>query len=603
MRQCLPICLIALVGCPPATETPATPGAVDAGDDQSTVPCATVTLDGTGSADAVWSQSGGPALPDAGLGTAGELMPTFTVTETGTYTFVLTDGDASDEMTVTVALVVDTLDDVVADDDGMLSLREAVTAAQACPGPHTVEVAVTGTSTFTETLVIDDPLDAADNTLRIESSTDFVMTTSAGRLAQIDGATVEIVDGVFADVAWEGDNGGGNVLLVYPDAALTLTGGIVRDNTDTDFLFGSQIYVGENSTLTMTDVTASGNSTAIQGGVIETAGSTTVIGGTFSDNSADGRGGAIRATDGTLTVDGTVFTNNTSGSSGGAISTVAAALVVDGATFTDNTATESGGAISSDSAASFLDGSVVVDDSTFTGNSSGGVGGGAIVLSTLPLTTITGSTFATNTTTGSGGGIYTFSDLTVTGGSFTDNAAYVDGGGLHGSNLGNDLTVTLQDVTFTGNDAVGDGGAVDLESVDGLTVSGSTFSGNTAASDGGGLSLGLGGPGSISGSTISGNTATVDGGGIAYSGESGDPGPGTDVLTLDNTTVTGNTAEFGGGIHAFGDVVLTDGASVSANTATADGGVLNVGGGVCNELGDVFGPGVATNTPDDLCNP
>jgi len=100
-----------------------------------------------------------------------------------------------------------------------------------------------------------------------------------------------------------------------------------------------------------------------------------------------------------------------------------------------------------------------------------------------------------------------------------------------------------------------------------LTLTNSTVSGNTADFGGGITNRGTL---TLSNSTVSGNMATSDGGGIYNGG----------TLTLSNSTVSGNMATgVGGGIYNVGTLTLSN-STVSGNTATGDGG------GIYNGFGD-----------------
>ena len=104
-----------------------------------------------------------------------------------------------------------------------------------------------------------------------------------------------------------------------------------------------------------------------------------------------------------------------------------------------------------------------------------------------------------------------------------------------------------------------------------ITLTDSTVSGNAAEFGLGGGILN-GGTATITDSTISGNTA-VDGGGIINGGFRGFNGG---TMTLTDSTVSGNTAsDNGGGIFNGGTATITD-STISGNTAE------NFGGGIGN---------------------
>lgn len=66
------------------------------------------------------------------------------------------------------------------------------------------------------------------------------------------------------------------------------------------------------------------------------------------------------------------------------------------------------------------------------------------------------------------------------------------------------------------------------------------------------------------------NGASGNGGGNANGG----------AVTLNDSTITGNTASTGGGIANFGTVTLTDSSSITGNAAkTSGGGIYNLNGG------------------------
>jgi predicted outer membrane repeat protein len=101
-----------------------------------------------------------------------------------------------------------------------------------------------------------------------------------------------------------------------------------------------------------------------------------------------------------------------------------------------------------------------------------------------------------------------------------------------------------------------------------LTVSNSTFSGNTAAFGGGILNSGTL---AVSNSTVSANSATY-GGGIGNE----------TALSLNSSTVSGNSASIdGGGIYADDGSLTISNSTVSGNSASNDGG------GILNALGNL----------------
>jgi hypothetical protein len=238
---------------------------------------------------------------------------------------------------------------------------------------------------------------------------------------------------------------------------------------------------------------------------------------------------------------------------------------------------------------------ITLQDVTITGGDVEGPGGGLFEDSDAPITLV-GVTFTGNRSS-DGGGLAAFGDVSVSGSTFTENQAVGngDGGGIKVfSAVG---TTTIDGSTFAGNDAGGWGGAFEQEPMEtdgqavgdyNLTVTNSTISDNNADSDGGGgldteddatitidhstlagNSGGIGGAvgafGSVTtfsanASTFSGNTAEEVGGAVSLSGEIADAAVGGTSADFVNSTITGNTE------GAFG--ALTIGGLVSLNHVT-----------------------------------
>jgi predicted outer membrane repeat protein len=180
----------------------------------------------------------------------------------------------------------------------------------------------------------------------------------------------------------------------------------------------------------------------------------------------------------------------------------------------------------------------------------------------------------------SGGGI-SFggrAQLTIANCAITGNSSQNYGGGIAcgGASFGASR-VSIINSTFSGNSAPY-GGAIYVDGIGFygyagcvLTVTNSTISGNTATSVGGGI-YNVGGL-TISNSTISGNSATVDvaggGGGIFNYGN----------LTIANSTISGNSASLGGGVRSTGGTPLTPG-TLRINNSTISGNSASEGGGL-----------------------
>jgi len=224
--------------------------------------------------------------------------------------------------------------------------------------------------------------------------------------------------------------------------------------------------------------------------------------------------------------------------------------------------------------------SLVLNNSVVTGNNGvSGEGGGIFAFSV----TLTNSTVSQNSTSNQGGGIFATS-ASVTNSSITNNHSTTDqGGGLFLINGASTITGSVVSGNTAGSGEDGGGiylnGSINANAPALLTITNSTISGNNAA-DGGGIFILSFATVAISGSTISGNTSTSAGGaGIINDGA---------LLTVINSTISGNTisagSQGGGGIFNNGAsaVATVTSTTISSNTApsTSGGGILNNGGSV-----------------------
>jgi CSLREA domain-containing protein len=267
-------------------------------------------------------------------------------------------------------IVVNTAGDIVNANDGLCSLREAITTANTNTpsGPAAGECA------------------AGFGADTISFAGDYTITLAPAR-GQLPIVTSPITI-----------NGRG--------AANTVIRAHVSPDTATTRVF----YVDPGGNLTLNKLTVrngrcNGSCTGViddGGGGIYNVGTLTVKNSVIAANSASGFGGGIYNIIGTLIVMNSVISGNSSNSGGGIASS--ADLTVTRSTFADNSSSISGGGIYQ--APSFIDASVT--NSTFSGNTSDLFGGGIYSTSENRLN-VTNSTFSNNAASGSGaagGGIY-----------------------------------------------------------------------------------------------------------------------------------------------------------------------------------------------------
>lgn len=442
--------------------------------------------------------------------------------------------------------------------DADCSLREAVIAANANPGadvitfaaPGTVSLALTGAEAGDASV---NDLDLIDD-VTIQGHPDGTTVTTAemplnaeSRAFETDDIAVELVD--LAVVDGENSGAGGGALL------------------------------GNNSPVTLTRVSMSGNQAPGGGAVRILGGSLTVTDSTFQANAAAFDGGAVQVFQAdAASFTGSTFTGNTVGvfccaqefpqGRGGAIAFlydgVGPLATIDSSTFGGNSAEAAGGpggiggAIFTDSVP------LALSDSVLDGN--GGLftntGGGLHFQATPATSTITNTTISNGTVLLAGGGIYTFGDSDLA----------VDASTIH----------TNQALGQDGDGAVG--GGIYL------------FSG---ADQGGGQVA-------VQNSTISNNTASLGGGGIhieqpppslSLTGFSqADPGS----VSLLHTTLADNDGR--SGLAALSDTPVDlrstlIAANTAANCITGGGGVI-VSSGYNLEDADDCGLDQPTDLPD-----
>ena len=230
---------------------------------------------------------------------------------------------------------------------------------------------------------------------------------------------------------------------------------------------------------------------------------------------------------------------------------------------------------------------------TITGGSGSpeGIGGGITNFGSL---TLTDSTVSGNTAFGKGGGIFNGGEsspeasLRITDSTVSNNEVGSSGGGI----ANEEGSVTLNDSIVSRNTARQDGGGIAQVFGGSLTITDSTVADNTAVgyitSLGGGIDV-TSGSLTLTNSTVRGNAAPRGGGGI-YGATTIIAGGGRNSLTLDNSTVTRNTATgsfeyegtkyigHGGGIlDRAGTVTLNGSSSVSRNEAAGNGGGIYSG--------------------------
>jgi CSLREA domain-containing protein len=355
----------------------------------------------------------------------------------------------------------------------------------------------------------------------------------------------------------------------------------------------STIFAVDNRSadVTITGMTLTQAFSNVYGGAIRSLARSLRLGGCVIKDSAAASGGAIGAASGALVVEYCVLLLNNALTDGGAIHAVGETTILS-TQITDNVAGRSGGGVYERSAD--LRGSLLIQDCDISANRAENWHGGGAFVENVKTFDVEDSTFYGNSTVSKGGGLYVSNCpmATIVDSSLSNNTAASGGGiSLHSTDAHMEYCIVTNNTS-----GGGEGGGIfsDDSFVRRLSIDSSTISNNHARLYGGGIyaprltltrssvsynsagdatSLFAGGGGIYFGTgqndsyvdscTISNNSATWYGGGIG--GGSG--------MTFVNTTVSGNSSTNGGGMSA-GSLTLRD-CTITANAAKygAAGGV------------------------------
>lgn len=477
-----------------------------------------------------------------------------------------------------LALVTVTTDqDVVDFNDGVTSLREAIFATNTVPGADTIDfdfghdgpatiLLTQGELTITDSLTIDGP--GAD-LLTIDASGN----DPTPDLTNYDGSRVFLIgDGDFEvttqiDVALSG---------------LRLTGGDLEPGRQS-WPGWSGGAIAASANLTLASMSIVGNSAFLGGGISIYQGTLQLIGSDVSGNVAFQSGGGIDARHAEVSIESSAISSNHSYDSGrgggGGIRFGVGKLTINGSLITGNEAGDvgrhgRGAGLLVDPSNS--DTQLEIRHSTISGNSGAQVGGGIWADARTGPILIEDSTIAENSASQAGGGIYLDirgGNVTIRGSIISGNSAHFGGGIYSYANSG---SLLIEKTSVTGNSVIGpfgdgDGGGIALAHRPdaAATIRNATIADNTAQGHGrgGGIVVSLGGL-SIDQSTISGNSAGAGGGIFVAQNAS---------AQLAHSTVALNEAsDAGSGIYLREGELGLDHSIVAANFGGAGGDLTAV---------------------------
>jgi len=369
--------------------------------------------------------------------------------------------------------------------------------------------------------------------------------------------------------------------ITFEEGEILITADVTI-NTDSDFvsLKGDQtsrlLRIDSDNGATSPTVTI--NDMGLTGG--------SAMGGTLSAQ----RGGAITIeNNSSITINDSEISGNNA-VQGGGIYASQSDVTINDSIIGENTSSNNGGGVKT-----FGNGNIIINRTSIINNNSNGAGGGLYSYGADNLT-ISHSSISANVSQGNGGGLSSYSSgsLNITNSAFSDNEAFSSGygGGIYTGGAG--ARNISQNTRISGNYAAGVGGGVHTSGSGSIIVSDATISANNSPVAGGGFYISGEGASTIINSTISDNSATYYGGGgiyalSFYSGAS---------LTINATILSGNMAENGGGV-----VARLNGPTTINNSTIFDNSVSQRGGGILssqsNSIVTVNNSTISGNTGDD----
>ena len=307
--------------------------------------------------------------------------------------------------------------------------------------------------------------------------------------------------------------------------ALDTNGGAILNQNATVYL--NNLVITDNAVV-------SGVFNFLRGGGIYNGGVMTINNSQITNNTAPSSGGIYSSYGTTLTMTNvTVSGNRVSGGSaygGGVVldsdagTSYASTANFDQVYITNNTADLGYGGLMIGNSAN-----ATITNSSISGNSAAEVGGVFIVSNAS--VTMSNTTISNNQSlAGNSGGIYVSpsASLTMTDSTISGNSAFGERGGVHGANTS---TINLNNVTVSGNSASSAGG-LDIEGT--ANLANVTITGNSVSANTGGMRVY--GTANLNNVTLAGNSANNNTGGIYVSGSA--------TVNIKNSIMADNTAPF-----------------------------------------------------------
>ena len=311
--------------------------------------------------------------------------------------------EALEDRRLLATLTVNSALDNLTGGDGLVTLREAIIAAN---GDSTTDLAQTGSGA--DTIVFDPSLNGTPIMLTITGTAENA--SASGDLDITTEVTIQ-GNGVTNTVIDAGGVGGldERVLHVLTGGNLTLDSLTVSGGNATGLNpnhHGGGLSIESGAEATVSGSTISGNTASYSGGGLMNRGTATISGSTVSGNTASHSGGGLYNRYGTATISNSTVSGNSAigDGDGGGIHNYGGATTVTNSTITGNMANRNGGGIHNDLS------TLTVISSTITGNTgdadgnNNATGGGlwtfndGMTFSTLINTIVAGNLQGTGTT-------------------------------------------------------------------------------------------------------------------------------------------------------------------------------------------------------------
>lgn len=496
--------------------------------------------------------------------------------------------------------VVNTLDDVdTSGDPDLMSLREAITASNDNgPGKDIIRfdkaVFGEGATIFLDIVGLGElPTIAGDLVIQgLGADRVTINAGGEGRIFTIDDGDMAVlrtvsINGLALTGGQHAKHGG----AIYSVESLHLSDLVVNDNKAV--ITGGGIAMNSLGQFSLKNSTIAGNEAlSYGGGLAVNASKIQVTNSLIADNKSGSLGGGgaftLDGAKGVLTIQNTDFIGNSSDKMGGGlgieVESIKSSVTIRDSQFVENSATWAGGGfLIGDFLFASEGAKIKLDNIVAANNSAGQAAGGSVQGQDVTSLTINNSQFHNNTAEGIAGKMF----------------AQGNAGGLHLDGLG---SAVLKNSVFSGNTAIaafdgfdytgGSGGALQATNTN-LTAKGLTFAGNSATLEGGALSLAKDAAANISNSSFTGNSVfgpDYAKGGAIFANQSS--------LTISKTQIEGNNAGkgFGGGIWFDGDAgFLISKSEINGNSADVGGALAGAFDGDATISKSTFAGNVAGN--------